>query len=96
MSRGSRNIYNIYAEKGLPESTVLKNDNFCYFGYVIKIKNDASLISNTNISNITSNILVLNTHRKSIKCSFVKKNYDTCDKNTTCMDLMFKLDLEDF
>ena len=27
---------------------------------------------------------------------FCKKNYDTCDKNTTCTDLMFKLDLEDF
>lgn len=118
MSRGSKNIYNIYAKKGLPESTVLKNDNFWYFGYVSKIKNNASLISGTNISNITSNILVLNTHRKSIKCSFVKKletkiddniintnstrascgikNYDSRDKNTTCTDLMFKLDLEDF
>lgn len=118
MSRGSRNIYNIYAEKGLPESTALKNDNFWYFGYAPKIKNETSLISGTNISDITSNILVLNAHKKSIKCSFVKKletkiddniidtgsmrascrnrTYDTCDKNTTCMDLMFKLDLEDF
>ena len=52
---------------------MLKNDNFWYFGYVSKIKNNASLISGTNISDITSNILVLNTHRKSIKCSFVKK-----------------------
>ena len=28
--------------------------------------------------------------------SCCNRTYDICDQNTICMDLMFKLDLEDF